>query len=39
MPEYKPVIRLSSRQLDALIDRESRRRLGMSGKEFREGLK
>lgn len=34
-----PVIRLSKQQVEALIDRQARRRLGMSGKEFRCRLK
>lgn len=34
----KTVVRLSQGQLDALIDREARRRLHMSGDQFRKRL-
>ncbi len=34
-----PVVRMSKRRLDALINREARRRLGMSGPWFRRRLR
>ena len=34
-----PIVRLSKKRLEALIDREARRRLGMSGHTFRRRLR
>ena len=34
-----PIVRLSKKRLEALIDREARRRLHMSGQTFRRRLK
>jgi hypothetical protein len=33
-----PVVRLSKKRIDAMIDRQARRRLHMSGEEFRRRL-
>lgn len=33
-----PVVRLSKKRIEAMIDRQARRRLGMSGDEFRRRL-
>ena len=34
-----PIVRLSKKRLEALIEREARRRLHMSGQEFRRRLR
>lgn len=33
------IVRLSKKQIEARIDRDARRRLGISGQEFRKQLK
>ena len=34
-----PVVRLSKKRIEAMIDRQARQRLGISGKEFRSRLR
>lgn len=34
-----PVVRLSKQRIEALIDREAKRRLGITGQQFRRRLK